>query len=45
MLLEDLRKYLLLSNQLIGSIRGGGEIPDTIILSFNGEIIERVKAV
>ena len=45
MLLEEFEMYLLLSNQLIRSIRGGGEICETIILSFNGEIVERVKTV
>ncbi len=36
--------YLLLSNESADrSIRGGGEICDTIICTFNGEIIEQVK--
>ena len=33
----------VIGSQLIRSLLSGGEICDTIILSFNGEILEQVK--
>ena len=43
MLLEEFENVPAVIEPTDRSIRGGGEICDTIILSFNGEIVERVK--
>ena len=43
MLIEEFENVPAVIEPTDRSIRGGGEICDTIILSFNGEIIERVK--
>ena len=43
MLLEEFENVPAVIEPTDRSIRGGGEICETIILSFNGEIVERVK--
>ena len=43
MLLEEFENVPAVIEPTDRSIRDGGEICDTIILSFNGEIVERVK--
>ena len=45
MLLEEFENVPAVIEPTDRSIRGGGEICDTIILSFNGEILERVKQI
>ena len=43
MLLEEFENVPAVIEPTDRSIRDGGEVCDTIILSFNGEIVERVK--
>lgn len=43
MLLEEFENVPAVIEPTDRSIRGGGEICETIILSFNGEIVERIK--
>ena len=45
MLLEEFENVPAVIEPTDRSIRAGGEICDTIILSFNGEILERVKQI
>lgn len=42
MLLEEFETGTAVIEPTGHSIRGGGEVCDTLILSFNGEVIERI---
>ena len=44
MLLEEFENVPAVIEPTDRSLVSGGEVCDTIILSFNGEILERVKA-